>query len=144
MTPEEEVVFLRAKLEAVHDHLHHGRVDEAHVACHCEDAPAADEPVPGQNVSMTHAAKLTEFAKWFNEKARGLDLMACWVCFVPSATKKDFFSTQIGGNVGAIQQVRHLMGHGPTIAAGGRTVSRNDPCPCRSGRKYKHCCGKTP
>ena len=22
-------------------------------------------------------------------------------------------------------------------------VSRNDPCPCGSGRKYKHCCGKT-
>ncbi|MHB8477226.1 MAG: sulfotransferase [Steroidobacteraceae bacterium] len=21
---------------------------------------------------------------------------------------------------------------------------RNDPCPCGSGRKYKHCCGKTP
>jgi hypothetical protein len=20
------------------------------------------------------------------------------------------------------------------------TVSRNDPCPCRSGKKYKHCC----
>lgn len=22
----------------------------------------------------------------------------------------------------------------------GRKVGRNDPCPCRSGRKYKHCC----
>ena len=22
------------------------------------------------------------------------------------------------------------------------TVGRNDPCPCGSGRKYKHCCGK--
>jgi hypothetical protein len=21
-------------------------------------------------------------------------------------------------------------------------VGRNDPCPCGSGRKYKHCCGK--
>jgi preprotein translocase subunit SecA len=20
---------------------------------------------------------------------------------------------------------------------------RNDPCPCGSGKKYKHCCGKT-
>jgi hypothetical protein len=28
--------------------------------------------------------------------------------------------------------------------AGGRKkkVGRNDPCPCGSGRKYKHCCGK--
>ena len=22
-----------------------------------------------------------------------------------------------------------------------RTVGRNDPCPCGSGKKYKHCCG---
>jgi uncharacterized protein YecA (UPF0149 family) len=24
-----------------------------------------------------------------------------------------------------------------------RTVGRNDPCPCGSGKKYKKCCGKT-
>jgi preprotein translocase subunit SecA len=24
----------------------------------------------------------------------------------------------------------------------GRKVGRNDPCPCGSGKKYKHCCGK--
>ena len=24
----------------------------------------------------------------------------------------------------------------------GKKVSRNDPCPCGSGKKYKHCCGK--
>ncbi len=23
-----------------------------------------------------------------------------------------------------------------------RTVGRNDPCPCNSGKKYKKCCGK--
>lgn len=22
-------------------------------------------------------------------------------------------------------------------------ISRNDPCPCGSGKKYKHCCGRT-
>jgi preprotein translocase subunit SecA len=27
-------------------------------------------------------------------------------------------------------------------AAAGRKVGRNDPCPCGSGKKYKHCCGK--
>jgi preprotein translocase subunit SecA len=25
----------------------------------------------------------------------------------------------------------------------GPKVGRNDPCPCKSGRKYKHCCGKS-
>jgi preprotein translocase subunit SecA len=24
----------------------------------------------------------------------------------------------------------------------GRKIGRNDPCPCGSGKKYKHCCGK--
>jgi preprotein translocase subunit SecA len=30
----------------------------------------------------------------------------------------------------------------PTIQSGGRKPGRNDPCPCGSGKKYKHCCGK--
>ncbi|MBE9505524.1 MAG: SEC-C domain-containing protein [Chloroflexi bacterium] len=28
------------------------------------------------------------------------------------------------------------------VAPDGKKVGRNDPCPCGSGRKYKHCCGK--
>ncbi len=30
----------------------------------------------------------------------------------------------------------------PAAAVGGKKVGRNDPCPCGSGKKYKHCCGK--
>ena len=26
--------------------------------------------------------------------------------------------------------------------AGGQKIGRNDPCPCGSGKKYKHCCGR--
>ena len=26
---------------------------------------------------------------------------------------------------------------------GTKKVSRNDPCPCGSGKKYKQCCGKS-
>ena len=26
--------------------------------------------------------------------------------------------------------------------AGRRKIGRNDPCPCGSGKKYKHCCGR--
>ncbi|MFT4711640.1 MAG: SWIM/SEC-C metal-binding protein [Candidatus Azotimanducaceae bacterium] len=28
------------------------------------------------------------------------------------------------------------------IATTTRLAGRNDPCPCASGKKYKHCCGK--
>ena len=26
--------------------------------------------------------------------------------------------------------------------AGGKKIGRNQPCPCGSGKKYKHCCGR--
>lgn len=29
-----------------------------------------------------------------------------------------------------------------TTVVKGKKVGRNDPCPCGSGKKYKHCCGK--
>jgi preprotein translocase subunit SecA len=29
-----------------------------------------------------------------------------------------------------------------TVRRKGKKVGRNDPCPCGSGKKYKHCCGK--
>jgi preprotein translocase subunit SecA len=28
------------------------------------------------------------------------------------------------------------------VAVVSRKTGRNDPCPCGSGKKYKHCCGK--
>ena len=30
----------------------------------------------------------------------------------------------------------------PTIRRTEPKVGRNEPCPCGSGKKYKHCCGK--
>ena len=30
----------------------------------------------------------------------------------------------------------------PQPKVAGKKVGRNDPCPCGSGKKYKHCCGK--
>ena len=29
-----------------------------------------------------------------------------------------------------------------TTIVKGKKIGRNDPCPCGSGKKYKHCCGK--
>ncbi|MFH1381357.1 MAG: preprotein translocase subunit SecA [Chloroflexota bacterium] len=33
-------------------------------------------------------------------------------------------------------------GNRPKEKVAGKKVGRNDPCPCGSGKKYKHCCGK--
>jgi preprotein translocase subunit SecA len=36
-----------------------------------------------------------------------------------------------------------LAGEGkPEPVRKGVRIGRNDPCPCGSGKKYKHCCGK--
>ncbi|MBN1151589.1 MAG: preprotein translocase subunit SecA [Dehalococcoidia bacterium] len=37
-------------------------------------------------------------------------------------------------------QPRPLAAKPPAVVAG-KKVGRNDPCPCGSGKKYKHCCG---
>lgn len=42
----------------------------------------------------------------------------------------------------------YIMSHGDTETAPktvkrkGKKIGRNDPCPCGSGKKYKHCCGR--
>jgi len=43
------------------------------------------------------------------------------------------------GPGGLAEATRHP---GAAAAAGGPRIGRNDPCPCGSGKKYKHCCGR--
>ena len=33
-------------------------------------------------------------------------------------------------------------GNKQRMKVGGKKIGRNDPCPCGSGKKYKHCCGR--
>jgi preprotein translocase subunit SecA len=46
------------------------------------------------------------------------------------------------------QQQDYIMSRGDTgatpatVKREGKKVGRNDPCPCGSGKKYKHCCGR--
>jgi preprotein translocase subunit SecA len=34
------------------------------------------------------------------------------------------------------------VGSKKRLKVGGKKIGRNDPCPCGSGKKYKHCCGR--
>ena len=47
---------------------------------------------------------------------------------------------RLAGEIRAERRARHAM---PSGAAGGAAavLGRNAPCPCGSGRKFKHCCG---
>ncbi|MCK9357965.1 MAG: preprotein translocase subunit SecA [Dehalococcoidia bacterium] len=42
----------------------------------------------------------------------------------------------------AVSPLRPVPAPRPAAAAIAGKVGRNDPCPCGSGKKYKHCCGK--
>jgi preprotein translocase subunit SecA len=42
-----------------------------------------------------------------------------------------------------VSQVTEEAMSKPKPMRSGPKVGRNDPCPCGSGKKYKHCCGKT-
>ncbi|WP_143285575.1 SEC-C metal-binding domain-containing protein, partial [Burkholderia pseudomallei] len=56
----------------------------------------------------------------------------------------DFAAATAGGAVVAdatAEMVGHAMSHSGPAGEGPR-VGRNDPCPCGSGKKYKHCHGK--
>ena len=48
------------------------------------------------------------------------------------------------GNVPAQQQIPERQRNKPeTVRREAPKVGRNDPCPCGSGKKYKHCCGQS-
>lgn len=51
--------------------------------------------------------------------------------------------------IGSFEQLEEMAQRGEELPfppdpfpTNGKKVGRNDPCPCGSGKKYKHCCGK--
>ncbi len=64
-----------------------------------------------------------------------------------SAALKHHTSSRIryagpGEAVGDEDDLRGLPSSQSTTSAPDRRISRNDPCPCGSGRKFKKCCGR--
>lgn len=115
-TARVEVQRLTATLHVVHDHLHQGRVDEAHEALHC--SIGGDAPDTG-NITLADAATMQRFAGAFNRLCLEHGVMAATVTMVPSATVPGAMSIQLGGHVPTIQALRQMMGKPLTHAAGG-------------------------
>jgi preprotein translocase subunit SecA len=51
-------------------------------------------------------------------------------------------ATATGSGGGASATANAARPEGATVVRGGAKVGRNDPCPCGSGKKYKHCHGR--
>ena len=79
---------------------------------------------------------------------------------VPRQTMHQSTSAFGGATTGADSATGQTSGNGPPRASdvvseaaaavekakpvrAGPKVGRNDPCPCKSGKKYKHCCGRS-
>jgi len=52
-------------------------------------------------------------------------------------------AVEIPANLVALRNYFYLDLQKKRMAGNNRNPGRNDPCPCGSGKKYKHCCGKT-
>ena len=50
---------------------------------------------------------------------------------------------EIPANLVALRNYFYLDIQKKRLAGGTKNPGRNDPCPCGSGKKYKHCCGRT-
>ena len=59
-------------------------------------------------------------------KAKWLYELPAWDNLIPEERRKELYREQKASG---------------TIVKG-KKIGRNDPCPCGSGKKYKHCCGR--
>ena len=50
--------------------------------------------------------------------------------------------TGTGSSSGASAVANASQPEGATVVRSGMKVGRNDPCPCGSGKKFKHCHGR--
>jgi hypothetical protein len=108
---EDDANRLRSTIHAAHDHLHHGRLDQAHEALHCGHGSAA---ACAANITADHGARLQAFTEDFNALCAQHGMPAAMVIAIPSKTDPRAVSIQIGGHVPTIQMVRSMMGKAPT------------------------------
>ena len=77
-------------------------------------------------------------------KRIGADMFEQMISTIRDDTARNIFLVNVR------QQREKVAEENPTASDGtlsktvrkGNKVGRNDPCPCGSGKKYKHCCGK--
>jgi len=71
----------------------------------------------------------------------GMDIISNGDFSVTNCKGKTVFSFRMP-SIEAIDYVKQEQARVPQTPSLPRKVGRNDPCPCGSGKKYKHCCGK--
>ncbi len=98
---------LLAALNTIHDHLHAGRVNDAHAACEC--ALGGGEVAP-MNITGDEAARCMQFVAEFNALAQRYALPAATFIPLQSKTVPGAVSLQLGGNVASCKLLEEIMG----------------------------------
>lgn len=59
-----------------------------------------------------------------------------------SNIEREYMAEQMGGQAPDEAEIPERERTQETVRRDHPKIGRNDPCPCGSGKKYKHCCGK--
>ncbi|HPA26080.1 MAG TPA: SEC-C metal-binding domain-containing protein [Acidobacteriota bacterium] len=71
----------------------------------------------------------------------GMDIICSGDFAITNFDRKTTFSFRIP-STGEIDFVKELEDKNKPVPTHSDKVGRNEPCPCGSGKKFKHCCGK--
>ena len=107
-------------------------------ACHGGKAPADIEPEDAAHSFLDHVSNLELPAE---KKAALPAVVAAFLADLEDQGR-------LAGGRGMASRVRasadefrrRAAGRGPDLTRPSSKIGRNDPCPCGSGKKYKHCC----
>jgi len=80
-------------------------------------------------------------------KRQGFEMFDAMINEIRESTARRIFLISIGAEAPKRQQVAKVTGTSgdgslAQTVRKGKKPGRNDPCPCGSGKKYKHCCGR--
>ncbi len=78
-------------------------------------------------------------------KRQGFDMFDGMIQEVRNETARTVFLAQVGIRRERVAKESETSGDGSLQrkpVKKGAKIGRNDPCPCGSGKKYKHCCGR--
>ncbi|MFC1988116.1 preprotein translocase subunit SecA [Chloroflexota bacterium] len=93
-----------------------------------------------RQVKAVDAYKKSGFEEWDTLKENIRHEVAHTIFHV-GLVKRDATPPRITTPISQVAVASRAGGSNPQPRKAGKKIGRNDPCPCGSGKKYKHCCG---
>ena len=95
------------------------------------------------NKNITLNAPVTECEELSDDNSVGMLIGMNIICMGDFAITNFNGNTTMSFRVPSIQSIDFVKGlKDGNLYVKEKPLGRNDPCPCGSGKKFKHCCGK--